>query len=65
VKSCSAKGCFVVLGPGGLDAHIKLKNLSPTFLPDPAAIFFAGKAVQGRYTQCSQPLRAVPPCSCS
>ncbi|EFJ26760.1 hypothetical protein SELMODRAFT_451253 [Selaginella moellendorffii] len=47
VKDVTEKGCFVILSPS-VDARILLKNLSSSFVQNPAEMFPAGKLVSGR-----------------
>ncbi|EFJ26457.1 hypothetical protein SELMODRAFT_451250 [Selaginella moellendorffii] len=47
VKDLTEKGCFVILSPS-VDARILLKNLSSSFVQNPAEMFPAGKLVSGR-----------------
>ena len=46
VRAVGAQGVFVTLGRG-VDARIRLSNLSDTFVEDPAAAFVPGQLVQG------------------
>ncbi|EFJ05489.1 hypothetical protein SELMODRAFT_431529 [Selaginella moellendorffii] len=47
VKNVTEKGCFVVLAPS-LEARIQLKNLSNSFVQNPAEMFPPGKVISGR-----------------
>ncbi|EFJ05128.1 hypothetical protein SELMODRAFT_431822 [Selaginella moellendorffii] len=47
VKNVTEKGCFVVLAPS-LEARIQLKNLSNSFVQNPAEMFPPGKVILGR-----------------
>ncbi|EFJ27449.1 hypothetical protein SELMODRAFT_412236 [Selaginella moellendorffii] len=47
VKNVTEKGCFVVLAPS-LEARIQLKNLSNSFVQNPAEMFPSGKVISGR-----------------
>ncbi|EFJ18801.1 hypothetical protein SELMODRAFT_419585 [Selaginella moellendorffii] len=47
VKNVTEKGCFVVLSPS-LEARIQLKNLSNSFVQNPAEMFPPGKVISGR-----------------
>ncbi|KAG6542156.1 hypothetical protein Mapa_016388 [Marchantia paleacea] len=47
VKSASKKGCFVVLSRS-VEGRILIKNLSDTFVADPAESFTQGMVVRGR-----------------
>ncbi|BBM98348.1 rRNA biogenesis protein RRP5 [Marchantia polymorpha subsp. ruderalis] len=47
VKSASKKGCFVVLSRS-VEGRILIKNLSDTFVADPAESFTPGMVVRGR-----------------
>lgn len=48
MKSASKKGCFVVLSRS-VEGRILIKNLSDTFVADPAESFTPGMVVRGRY----------------